>query len=121
MGLFPDTYEELLKLKGIGKYTAAAIASIAFKEPVAVVDGNVSRVLAGYLALIYRLIRLQGKPFLNDMQLTYSIPTNPDIHNQAMMEFGALVCLPRNPRCNACVLEYGFVWPGCRALSTCFR
>ena len=100
MGYFPTTYADLLKLKGIGKYTAAAIASIAFKEPVAVVDGNVFRVLSRLFGIRCTVDTTAGKDgFCKKLLQIFSIRTNPDIHNQAMMEFGALVCLPRNPQC----------------------
>ena len=91
----PQTSAELRELPGIGRYTAAAIASIAFNEPVAVVDGNVERVL----------LRVVGKtdPWRTAQQLLD--PRRPGDFNQAMMELGATVCLPRNPLCHACSLR----------------
>ena len=95
-GKFPQSAEELRALPGIGRYTAAAIASIAFDEPVAVVDGNVERV-------IERLVgeRLAEKELWQTAQELLS-PHRPGDFNQAMMELGATVCLPREPMCLAC-------------------
>jgi A/G-specific adenine glycosylase len=104
-GVFPDSFEGLLKLKGIGKYTAAAIASISYKEPVAVVDGNVYRVLARYYGIHEPINTAQGRLVFEKRAAHILDRANPDIHNQAMMELGALVCIPRNPRCEACPLE----------------
>ncbi len=96
-GRFPDTVEALQQLPGIGRYTAAAIASIAFDRPCAVVDGNVERVLQ----------RLLGPPPRTRAELWAQAqhllsPTRPGDFNQAMMELGATVCLPRQPRCPEC-------------------
>jgi A/G-specific adenine glycosylase len=104
-GLFPDSFEGLLKLKGIGKYTAAAIASLSFKEPVAVVDGNVFRVLARLYGIHEPINTAQGRLVFEERAAGILDRANPDIHNQALMELGALVCIPRNPRCDACPLE----------------
>src|SRR5204862_292107 len=95
-GRFPRTADELRALPGIGPYTAAAIASIAFDEPIAVVDGNVERV-------IERLVgeRLPKKELWQTAQELLS-PRRPGDFNQAMMELGATVCLPREPMCLAC-------------------
>jgi A/G-specific adenine glycosylase len=103
-GVFPDNFERLLKLKGIGKYTAAAIASISYKEPVAVVDGNVFRVLARFYGISEPIDTSQGRQVFEQQANGILDRANPDIHNQAMMELGALVCAPRNPRCEACPL-----------------
>jgi len=103
--VFPKTYNELLKLPGIGKYTAAAIASICYAEPVAVVDGNVQRLVARYLGIKTPVNEKLGAKeieiFVNDEIKT----ANPSVFNQAMMEMGALVCKPANPLCTACVLN----------------
>jgi len=104
-GEFPDSYEGLLKLKGIGKYTAAAIASLAYKEPVAVVDGNVFRVLARVYGIDEPVNTARGKMVFEARAAGILDRTSPDIHNQAMMELGALVCLPRKPLCGVCPLE----------------
>jgi A/G-specific adenine glycosylase len=103
-GSFPWQYKELLKLKGIGAYTAAAIASIAFKEPVALVDGNVFRVLSRLYGIDTPIDTLAGKNVFTKIASEILNPDKPDIHNQALMEFGALVCLYRNPHCEECIL-----------------
>ena len=103
-GLFPRTYDALLNLKGIGPYTAAAIASIAFKEPVALLDGNVYRVLSRLFGIITPIDTSVGKIVFTKIATEILNPDKPDVHNQALMEFGALVCLPRNPHCEKCVL-----------------
>jgi A/G-specific adenine glycosylase len=96
-GSFPDTYEELVKLKGIGPYTAAAIASISFKKPYAVVDGNVFRVLSRLLLIDTPIHTAAGKRLFTEIANTWLDRERPDWHNQAIMEFGALQCLPSNP------------------------
>ena len=104
-GLFPADFEQLKKLQGIGDYTAAAIASIAFNLPHAVVDGNVYRVLA-------RLFDIDTPININEGQKQFALLANellnhsqPGLHNQAMMEFGALHCTPKNPNCLLCPLQ----------------
>ncbi len=104
-GLFPDSFEVLVKLKGIGKYTAAAVASICGREPVAVVDGNVLRVLARYYGIHEPVNSVQGRQVFEDRAFSILDRENPGIHNQAVMELGALVCLPRNPACGNCPLQ----------------
>src|SRR6266850_185110 len=105
-GDFPKTSEALQALPGIGRYTAAAIASIAFAEPVAVVDGNVERVLQ----------RLAGRSLASkDMwQRAQSLlsESRPADFNQAMMELGAMVCTPRQPKCGACPVRKGCATKG---------
>ncbi|MGB7585695.1 MAG: A/G-specific adenine glycosylase [Terriglobales bacterium] len=93
---FPSTSAQLRELPGIGRYTAAAIASIAFDEPVAVVDGNVERVLQRLLGR-----RIAGELLWRAAQEMLS-PDRPGDFNQAMMELGATVCLPRQPKCSVC-------------------
>ncbi|MGO9127766.1 MAG: A/G-specific adenine glycosylase [Terriglobales bacterium] len=95
-GKFPASAEELRALPGIGRYTAAAIASIAFDEPVAVVDGNVERVLQRVLGK-----RIAGEALWPAAQQMLSLH-RPGDSNQAMMELGATVCLPRQPKCASC-------------------
>ena len=95
-GKFPRSIEELRTLPGIGRYTAAAIASIAFDEPVAAVDGNVERVIERVVGR-----SLPEKELWGAAQLLLS-PSSPGDFNQAMMELGATVCLPRGPMCLAC-------------------
>jgi len=104
-GIFPSTYKNIIKLKGVGPYTAAAIASFCFKEVVPVVDGNVLRVMARYMGIeepinwpkthkrIYAICR-------------EAIPQKqPDVFNQAIMEFGALHCTPKKPQCDRCPFQ----------------
>ena len=104
-GMFPNTFSELLKLKGIGKYTAAAIASIAFEEKVPAIDGNVHRVLSR----CFLLNSPAGSPkaFNECFELSASLMQNtkPSIYNQAIMELGALVCTPKQPQCKSCPLN----------------
>jgi A/G-specific adenine glycosylase len=100
---FPKTFAELRQLKGIGDYTAAAIASISFGQPVAVVDGNVYRVLSRIFGLEADISSPVGKKAFSKLANELVDPLQPNIHNQALMEFGALHCTPRNPKCEGCV------------------
>lgn len=105
MGVFPKTYDEIKELKGVGDYTAAAVASFAFKLPYAVVDGNVYRVLARLFNVETPINTTQGK---KEFQLIAEEILNikmPDLHNSAIMEFGALFCKPQNPKCDVCTLQ----------------
>jgi A/G-specific adenine glycosylase len=102
-GRFPQTYAELLTLPGVGEYTAAAIASIAFKEKVAVVDGNVFRVLSRIFGVDTTINSPDGKKTFSALANELMPYKQPDIHNQAVMEFGALYCTPKNPVCNQCI------------------
>jgi len=104
-GSFPDTFENLKKLPGIGDYTAAAIASIAFGEPVAVVDGNVFRVLARIFGIETEINSPEGKKSFTRLANELMDSRHPDLHNQAVMEFGALFCTPKNPQCPQCVFK----------------
>ena len=106
-GTFPDNYKDLLKLKGVGQYTAAAIASFAFGEPVAVVDGNVFRVLSRYFDIDLPIDSNQGKNYFQQLAQELIDIKEPDIFNQAIMEFGALQCTPVNPDCGKCPLSDG--------------
>jgi len=101
-GIFPDNFEELKKLPGIGDYTAAAIASFAYQEKVAVVDGNVFRVLARIFGVEKEINSPEGKKYFTQLANELISAKNPDLHNQAVMEFGALFCTPANPSCNTC-------------------
>ncbi len=103
-GIVPSDYGNLLKIKGIGRYTASAIASIAFNKPEAVVDGNVARVLARLFAITEPVNTTTGERQVQNAANELLDTLNPGLHNQALMEFGALVCLPRNPRCHECVV-----------------
>ncbi len=104
-GSFPENYSELLKLPGIGEYTAAAIASFSYKEPVAVVDGNVFRVLSRVFGIALEINRPEGKKHFTQVANELISKQNPDFHNQAMMEFGATHCTPKNPKCEECVFK----------------
>lgn len=103
-GQFPDSYNELLRLPGIGPYTAAAIASISFGETKAVVDGNVARVISRLLAIRERY----GTALLKQAQQhadAFLDKKQPGDFNQAMMELGALICKPQKPLCTECPLQ----------------
>ncbi|MFC0658087.1 A/G-specific adenine glycosylase [Mongoliitalea lutea] len=103
-GSFPTSYKELLKLKGVGSYTAAAIASFAFDEPVAVVDGNVFRVLARYFGIATDIASHAGKKEFEVLANEVLPPSKAGSYNQAIMEFGALHCTPNKPNCDTCPL-----------------
>ncbi len=104
-GEFPKTYDELIKLKGIGSYTAAAIASFSNEEPVAVVDGNVFRVLSRYFGVETDISSSAAKKEFQQLADEVLDKRNPSLFNQAIMEFGALQCTPKNPNCEICVLN----------------
>lgn len=104
-GKFPDTYEELLKLKGIGDYTASAIASICFNEASAVVDGNVYRVLSRYFGIETPINSTLGKKEFKNLAQELIDKKRPALFNQAIMEFGAVQCRPKNPDCLTCPLH----------------
>ncbi len=101
-GRFPATAEALQRLPGVGRYTAGAIASIAFGERVPVVDGNVKRVLARLFAIAERIDEARTVERMWDLAGRLVPPGSPGDFNQAMMELGATICTPRNPRCDAC-------------------
>jgi A/G-specific adenine glycosylase len=105
-GTFPKTYEEILALKGIGPYTAAAIASFAFRLPYAVVDGNVTRVLSRYFGDFTPIDSTAGKKLYASLADALLDREQADLYNQAIMDFGATVCLPRNPLCAGCVQRH---------------
>lgn len=104
-GSFPENYNDLLKIKGIGKYTAAAIASIAFNEPVPVLDGNVMRLLSRLYGIKASIDSHEGQTLIRLKADEILDRKDPGEFNQAMMEFGALVCRPKNPQCINCVLK----------------
>ncbi len=104
-GKFPRSYTELVELPGIGQYTAAAIASFSFGEPVAVVDGNVFRVLSRLFGIDTPVNSPQGKKVFCELANELISKSEPALHNQAVMEFGALHCTPVNPRCDDCVFK----------------
>ena len=106
-GNFPDTYEGLLKLKGVGDYTASAIGSICFDLPTAVVDGNVYRVLSRYYGVQTPINSTQGIKEFKGIAQKLIDKKNPGDYNQAIMEFGAIQCKPSNPDCSVCPLQSG--------------
>jgi A/G-specific adenine glycosylase len=104
-GKFPDKYEDILQLKGVGPYTASAIASFAYNLPHAVVDGNVLRVLARYFG-IYKLIdSTEGKKFFIELAQNLLDRASPALYNQSIMDFGATICKPQIPLCSTCFLK----------------
>lgn len=105
-GVFPSTFDEIKKLKGVGPYTAAAIASFAFNEKVAVVDGNVYRVLSRIFDIEKPIDSSEGIKAFQQLANTLIPDKNPGEFNQAIMEFGALHCTPTNPSCTDCPFEF---------------
>lgn len=101
-GNFPSNYHEIRALKGIGDYTAAAIASFAYNLPHAVVDGNVMRVLSRYLGINEAIDGSKGKKMLAEAAQELLDVKNPAVYNQAIMEFGATYCVPAKPDCEKC-------------------
>lgn len=104
IGHFPNTYEEIRQLKGVGDYTAAAIASMAFDLPHAVVDGNVYRVLSRYFGIDTPIDSTQGKRLFSAMAQEMMVPGHSADYNQAIMDFGAIQCTPKSPQCATCPL-----------------
>jgi len=104
-GIFPDNYNDLLKLKGVGEYTAAAISSIVFNEAKPAIDGNVMRVISRWYAIAQAVNSTLG---LKQIKLTLENlidKKQPGKFNQAMMEFGAIYCKPKNPNCEPCIFN----------------
>lgn len=101
-GKFPDTYETLLSLPGIGPYTASAIAGFAYDLPYPVLDGNVARFLARFLAVESPPLDPPGKKIITEFLLKAIQETKPSAFNQAIMNFGALICKPAKPNCHEC-------------------
>lgn len=104
-GAFPNNYKDLLKLKGIGEYTAAAIASFAYNEVVPVVDGNVYRVLARYFDVETDIASSAARKEFTALAKELILNDSPALFNQAIMEFGALQCVPKNPNCGVCIFN----------------
>ena len=102
----PQTYEEILSIRGIGEYTAAAILSIAYNKVYAVVDGNVYRVLSRLFAIDSPIDSSVGKKQFSELAQDLIDSSNPGKYNQAIMEFGALHCTPSQPLCDSCPLEH---------------
>ncbi|MAO72293.1 MAG: A/G-specific adenine glycosylase [Flavobacteriales bacterium] len=103
--IFPSDYKSIKELKGVGDYTSAAISSFCFKLPYAVLDGNVFRLLSRYFAIDTPIDSSDGKKTFKKISQELICHKNPDIYNQAIMEFGAIQCIPKNPSCSVCVLN----------------
>lgn len=105
-GRFPVDYTDVLSLKGVGEYTAAAICSFAYRAPCAVVDGNVYRVLSRLFAIDTPIDSGAGKKMFAELAGELIDPLKPDLYNQAIMDFGAMQCVPRSPQCEMCPLAH---------------
>ena len=108
-GKFPNNYEQLLKLKGVGDYTASAVASIAFNEVRAVVDGNVYRVLSRFFGITTPINTSKGIKEFKQLANSLINKKQPATFNQAIMEFGAIQCKPKIPNCTICPLNFSCV------------
>ncbi len=104
-GVIPNTIEELQSLPGVGEYTAAAIASIAYDQSTAAVDGNVTRVLARLFGITDDVRFGSGKSAVRDIAQSLLPPDRPGDFNQAWMDLGSLICTPKSPRCGPCPLR----------------
>lgn len=104
-GVFPSTYKAISELKGVGSYTAAAVSSFAYNLPHAVVDGNVTRVLSRYFGLDTPVDTTEGKKLYSRLADTLLSKEHPDLYNQAIMDFGAVICKPRQPACSICIQQ----------------
>lgn len=104
-GVFPGDYKALLELKGVGSYTAAAIASFAYNLPCAVVDGNVFRVLSRVFGIQKPIDTAEGRIFFTKLADELLDKKQPGIYNQALMDFGATVCKPVSPLCGECIFR----------------
>jgi A/G-specific adenine glycosylase len=104
-GIFPNRYSDILSLKGVGAYTAAAISSIAFNEPHAVVDGNVYRVIARLFAIESPIHTSGGKKAIAAIAQSLIAAESPGSYNQALMDFGSIICTPAQPKCGDCMLQ----------------
>lgn len=103
-GVFPSSYDEIIKLKGVGPYTAAAISSICFNEPKPVVDGNVFRFASRYFGIQEDIVKQKTRKLFEETLLPHIVQTNPGTFNQALMEYGATVCSP-SPSCDQCTFR----------------
>jgi len=101
-GRFPDNFKELQKLKGVGKYTAAAIASFAFNESVPAIDGNALRVITRFLEIFEPIDHPTVQKKVFDLSLELMQGANPALYNQAVMELGATICTPKRTQCDSC-------------------
>ncbi len=104
-GIFPNSFENLLQMKGVGRYTAAAIASFAYNEQVPVVDGNVQRLLARIFGVSDDIMHPKTQKIFETIANQHIPKENPGIFNQAIMEFGSLYCTPSKPDCESCIFN----------------
>jgi A/G-specific adenine glycosylase len=104
-GELPNSYHELLKIRGIGPYSAGAIASFAFKQPVPAIDGNVYRIIARVFGVFASPYTAVGKRYFSQLVTELMDKESPDIFNQALLDFGALQCVPQSPDCSNCPFE----------------
>ena len=104
-GIFPNNYNEIIALKGVGEYTAAAISSFSFNQAYPVIDGNVYRVLSRVFGIEQAIDSTQGKKTFKTLAQELIDSKNPATYNQAIMEFGALQCTPKNPNCSNCIFN----------------
>ena len=104
-GIFPSSYEDILNLKGIGPYTASAIASFAFDQPYAVLDGNVLRILSRHEASNKMVNDSKNRKYFQTLADEYLDLSQPAAFNQAIMNLGALICTPKNPKCTLCPIQ----------------
>lgn len=105
-GIFPDSYDKIRSLKGVGDYTAAAIASFAFNLPHATLDGNVFRLLSRYFSIETPIDSTMGKKEFSLLAQSLLDPQNAALHNQGMMDLGATICLSTSPKCEVCPLAH---------------
>ena len=103
---FPNKYDEIISLKGIGKYTAGAILSFAFKKKFPVVDGNVFRFFSRLFFIEKFIDTTRGQNYFYNVAEDLICEKNPDLFNQAIIEYGAMVCKPKNPTCTTCIFNY---------------
>ena len=104
-GVFPSTFNEILKLKGVGKYTAAAISSICFNENIPAIDGNFYRVLSRIFADDYDVSSTKAYQYFYELALLVMPEKNPRDFNQAIMDLGSGICKPKNPNCEVCPVQ----------------
>jgi len=105
LGNFPTTYEEILKLKGVGPYTAGAVASIAFNEPAPAVDGNVFRVISRLGAIFDDIAKAKTRKLFEEIVSELICHYYPGDFNQSLIELGALICTPKSPKCLECPIQ----------------
>ena len=103
-GIFPQDYHQIIQLKGVGPYTAAAIASFAYNQPYAVLDGNVFRVISRFFGIDTPIDTNAGKKEFEELAQALLDKIRPGLYNQAIMDFGATVCKPATPNCGSCLL-----------------